>query len=658
MSRDLVRTALLAAPLLMIAGGSAPAQESAREPWQSVPEVLPIVRLLPAFRPLLITATPLVQGQETGARASRARVVVEPEFLATRDGDNAHVELHVAANPRRPRNLIGGAITHTRPDGSSATKVYATFDGGQTWTDTSFPEQIEHGGGDPQVAFTPAGTALFATLMTGPDDTGRTRAFLHVYRSEDGGRNWSRPADLGVSYDHEMIAVDHTTGRYAGRIYLSALYTLEYKLGLFRSDDDGRTFIGPAEFFEAGGEELGANVLPMAVFRDGTLLLTFHDFPLGAERQNPGPRSSHFFTLLSEDGGVSFSEPRPGPDEIFPSYQDGNMPLAGDAAIAIDTSRRYPDRAYRLWNDTRSGPHRIWITTSDDRGASWSEPRMIDPEVPADSQQFLPAAAVNADGVLGVSWNDSRDVPGENAFRRYFSASLDGGDSFLPAMAVSTQLSRPHGAGNLAVTPTTFVTPTDDGAVRMILGSAAGRWGNGGDYAALAADAEGVFHPFWADSRTGTYQGWTARVRVVEFESAESEATAPEASSSEEPVDVTQSVEFLNDPSRFDPKSGELELSIRLKNTSDRLLRGPLTLTIRKFGSGMGDELREWIPTVLNAANGAANDGASFVFDAALGSERTLAPGGVTGPVLIRMRVADPLRIPDMHLVVSALRER
>ena len=190
----------------------------------------------------------------------------------------------------------------------------------------------------------------------------------------------------------------------------------------------------------------------------------------------------------------------------------------------------------------------------------------------------------------------------------------------------------------------------------MILISAAGRWGNGGDYAALAADAEGAFHPFWADSRTGTYQGWTARVRVVESESTESDASpAPAASSSEEPVDVTQSVEFLSDPSRFDPQTGELELSIRLKNTSNRLLHGPLTLTIRKFGSGMGDELREWIPTVLNAANGAANDGASFVFDAALGSERTLAPGAVTGPVLIQMRVVDPLRIPDMHLVVSAL---
>jgi hypothetical protein len=115
-----------------------------------------------------------------------------------------------------------------------------------------------------------------------------------------------------------MIAVDHTLGRFAGRIYISTLYGREYTLGLFRSDNDGRTFIGPVPFFEAGGKTLGANVLPMAVFSDGALLLTLHDFPLGTERTSPSPRRSHYLTVLSEDGGVTFSKPRPAPDEVYP----------------------------------------------------------------------------------------------------------------------------------------------------------------------------------------------------------------------------------------------------------------------------------------------------------------------------------------------------
>ncbi|MEP7348099.1 MAG: hypothetical protein ABI877_22710, partial [Gemmatimonadaceae bacterium] len=48
----------------------------------------------------------------------------------------------------------------------------------------------------------------------------------------------------------------------------------------------------------------------------------------------------------------------------------------------------------------------------------------------------------------------------------------------------------------------------------MSLLTAAGRWGSGGDYMGLTAAADGGFHAFWADSRTGTFQAWTTRIRV------------------------------------------------------------------------------------------------------------------------------------------------
>lgn len=588
--------------------------------------------------------------QSGGAAAPpAARIIVEPDVIASRDGNSPHVEPHVAANPRRAGNLVGAAITHTRPDGSPATKVYATFDGGLTWTDVAFPEQIAHGGGDPQVAFTPHGTALFATLNMAPDDTGRTRAYLHVYRSEDGGRTWPGLADLGGSYDHEMIAVDHTTGRFAGRIYISALYGREYQLGLFRSDDDGRSFIGPVEFFRAGGKTLGANVLPMAVFSDGALLATFHDFALGADRDAPGQRRSGFFTVISDDGGITFSKPRPGPDEVYPSFDSSEVRMSGDASIAIDSSPRYRDRIYRVWNDARSGKFRIVISTSSDRGRTWTEPVNVDAGVPAGASQFLPAMSVNRDGVVGVSWYDTRDTGNAFGYRVYFTASTDGGRTFVPAAPVSTEVSRPHSSGNLVVTPMTFVTPMDGGAVRMSFLSAASRWGNGGDYTGMAADADGVFHPFWADSRTGTFQAMTARVRVDE----KGVDTPSPPSSARRKVDITSRIEFINDPSRYDETTRELELRVRLKNASNDPVYGPVMLTIRKFGSGPGDVDSELRPAVLNAANGAADNGATFVYDEALGTERVLAPGAVSGPILLRFRVKDPLRIPAMHLIVE-----
>jgi hypothetical protein len=35
-----------------------------------------------------------------------------------------------------------------------------------------------------------------------------------------------------------------------------------------------------------------------------------------------------------------------------------------------------------------------------------------------------------------------------------------------------------------------------------------------GDYSGLTAAADGVFHPYWIDNRTGWHQVWTAAVRV------------------------------------------------------------------------------------------------------------------------------------------------
>jgi hypothetical protein len=622
------------------------------------------------FRSLVVAAASAVlisdlAAQHAGTSGSSPRIIVEPDFIASRDGNAPHVEVHVAANPRRPRNLIVGAITHTRADATTATKVYTTFDGGRVWTDTVFPEQVERGGGDPQVAFTPVGTAIFATLNRGVDDSGRTRAFLHVYRSEDGGRTWSKPADLGASYDHEMITVDQSSGRFAGRIYLSALYGREYQLGVFRSEDDGRSFIGPVEIYRAGGKTLGANVLQMGVFSDGAVLATYHDFPLGPGREKSGPLRSGFFTVISEDGGVTFSKPRPAPDEVFPAYNSAQVRMAGDAGIAIDTGSAHRDRVYRVWNDARAmfesnstKGWRIYISTSDDRGNTWTDPRIIDAAAPEKSHQFLPAIAVNRDGIVGVSWQDTRDAPdAEFGYRVYFTASVDGGKTFLPPVPVSTEWSRPHAAGNLMYTPSTFTTPTDGGSVRMTFLSAAGRWGNGGDYTGMAADADGVFHPTWADSRTGTFQVMTARVRV-ERQAPVQTSTKPDGPATaqappRERSDVTSRIEFVSDPSRYDRASKELELRIRLKNTSDRPLHGPLTLTIKKFGSGMGEDGRDRMPTVLNASNSKPNDGATFVYDAALGTEGVLPPGGVSGPVLLRFRVVDPLRIPDMHLLVE-----
>ena len=622
---------------------------------QSTAYRLPI-RLGTALLAMAATATAMAaSGQQTsGQRTSGGpRIVIGPDYLVSRDGDRPHVEVMAAANPRNPRNLLAGVITFTHPDGGPATKAYVSRDGGLVWDDISFPEQRETGGGDPQVAFTAAGTAIFATLATGPDETGRTRAFLHAYRSEDEGRTWSNAFNLGASYDHPMLVADQTTGPFAGRLYMSVLYGgVEYNLGVFRSEDDGRSWIGPVKFIDGAGER-GLNVDPMVVFRDGGIMVPFVDFPFTPE-QTAAWTESRIWTVVSTDGGVTFSEPKRGPmkmtgDQLREARQRTPRFMGGSWVMyAVDRSERFRDRVFAVWPDYAEGPPRVVISWTDDRGNTWSDPKPVAPPGVEGAQQFQAAVAVNRDGVVGVTWYDTRDAASEFAFHQHFAASFDGGATFSEPHRVSGALSRPLGSGNLLPSPTTFGGP--EGELRVALLSAASRWVNGGDYMGLTASADGHFHPVWADARSGSYQVYTARVRIED----EAPARPPPAG---EPVDVTDRIELVNDPGRYNAETGELELWIRLRNKSATPIIGPIEVEIRKFGSGMGDVLSELAPEVLNAENGVRGNGARFVYDGALGTERVLPPGGVSGAMPWRLRLQDPVRVPDMHVYVTGREE-
>lgn len=584
----------------------------------------------------LLLSTLLVLTPLPGA-AQGPRIVVGPEILVSRDGPGAHVELMLATNPRNAGNMVGGAITATRPDGGSATKVYATVDGGQTWHDSRFVEQMRWGGADPQVAFTPHGTALFATLTSAPDETGRDRGFMHVYRSEDGGLNWSEAIDLRYSWDHPQLTVDHTVGAFGGRAYIGVLYGYPvYRIGVFRSNDDGRSWIGPAEAANGAGEK-GINVANLLVTSDGALLVPYADFEFLPEKRSDEP-VGNLWLVASEDGGITFSSPR----KVAETRGRSEGRYGSFPQFAIDNrSDNFRDRLYATWTDFRSGEPRVVVTRSADRGNTWSEPKAV-AAGPTGSYQFQPAIAVGDSGVVALTFFDTRGQPDRDTYHQYVTASLDGGLTWLEPVRVSTTSSHRYAAGNMTYTPLAWRTRPD--SMRITFLSPASRWGNGGDYMGLAADRNGVFHPFWTDSRYGSFQVMTAAVRVVNGPAG----ATPAPATREE--DVTPSVAVLFDPARYDGTTHTASLFIRLSNTGTRPLYGPLELVVRSFGSGLGEELRDLAPTLLNADNGAEGDGAIFRFDDALGSDGVLEPGEVSGPIEIRARVQDPLRVPDMHV--------
>lgn len=124
--------------------------------------------------------------------------------------------------------------------------------------------------------------------------------------------------------------------------------------------------------------------------------------------------------------------------------------------------------------------------------------------------QRQPAVAVNKDGVVGVIWHDRRNGTADEHRKDlsnecsevFFSASLDGGRTFLPNVRVSSTQSCPDVAGNRI--------PAFGAGSQSVFE----RFTTGGDYKGLATAHDGRFHALWADSRTGVFQLWTSIITV------------------------------------------------------------------------------------------------------------------------------------------------
>lgn len=588
----------------------------------------------------MILVIPLISSFGAFARSGSRedRLIVGCEATASPDGRYYHFEIS-AAGSRDSSALLAAAITGSRWSVGSVCKVYSSTDGGATWSDTEPLEQREFGGADPQVAFGPDRRAYFSALSSGPGDAGT----LDVYRSSDGGKTWAGPSHVGeasVGYDHDKIAVDWSSARFAGRTYVAALYSIPYRIGVFTSDDGGMTFAGPVDA-AVGPDTMGINVSRPVILSDGTLFVPFFDFPLNAP--TTGAITSTIRFTVSTDGGCVYSTPR----EIGERRVVSGSPHSGefdtDPVFAVDRdSTEFADRLYAVWTDSLPGGSRIVLTSSSDRGAHWTVPRTVDDGGPPGSRQFQPTLAVNADGVVAVSWLDTRNTSQGSGYDAYITASNDGGRSFLPPRRLSSESSFPERSAP-DIRPTSWRSRLD--GRRVTLFAPAGRFEAGGDYCEMAVEKNGDFHPFWPDHRNGFSQVWTCPVRWG--------AVPPPAPDGLTEVALDDELVLVFDPPSYEPSKMELRLPVHLRNISSRPVWGPVRVTIRAFGSGTGASYLENTPEVLNSDNGSRGAGAAFDFSRALGDESRLNPGARSGQVTWIFRLKTPLKTPDLHISVT-----
>jgi photosystem II stability/assembly factor-like uncharacterized protein len=309
-------------------------------------------------------------------------------------------------------------------------------------------------------------------VMLGQVKGRQDSAFL--LESPDGGRSWLDTAlGLGPSRDHPMVIAQ------GNQVYVVSAQGVpnganqhRSTVSVVHSQDGGKTLGPPTRVIasNAGYEAAG-----LAILSDGTFMVGFHDHHRqGSDKWLVRPRS---WLLRSSDQGRTFSEPL--------LVSESCESRGGWPSMAVDGEDRL------FWLCIADKFNGVLVQRSDDRGESWSEPLRLNHSETAAS--FTPSIAVNKDGVIGVSWYE---IHPKNCFDVYFTASLDGGKTFLPEVKVSSATSCPDTPQNKGV--------FDPGMT----------FGAGGDYSGLAATSGGLFHVVWSDARTGIYQLRTATVSV------------------------------------------------------------------------------------------------------------------------------------------------
>jgi hypothetical protein len=565
-----------------------------------------------------------------GAAGATPRVEIAPNIMVSNDGDVTHIEPHLATHPMDRKRIIGASIVNY--EYGSRIASYASTDGGSSWT----PSVLSlNDAGDPQVAIGKTGTAYFAGLGSLDD---RIRTGLFVARSEDSGLTWGKPILIAHGQDHPQIVVDCTDGQFGGRVYIGSLHG-SYQLGVSYSTDDGRSWSALKDFVNGGGR-YGHNVMNLLVLSDGTLFVPFATWTRSVAGA-AGPDTSAWDFVLSTDGAQTFTAPR-----RIRIDRTGNLRDLPPRA----TRQQFPefgvdsragvrkDRIYMGFPMAVNGYARLFMQYSDDRGTTWSQPGLVDPAAPTNSEQFNQMVTVNKDGVVGVSWLDTRAADDGSLFDEYFAASIDGGVTFLPATRVSSVSVRPHAPGNLAVTASASA-PAGGDVLYIALDRALGRLENAGDYMGLSADADGVFHALWPDTRTGTYRLYTSAIRVTR-----------ERGPAARPVGLVvrqlkaSEVRILFDPVTTDTATGIITVPLRVQNLTSGPLYGPVTIRF-DVNPNAGDRGRVDVanyPEILGANNGQTGPGAEFDLTSLIGSAGLIVPGATTGQFLLRIKPKTP----------------
>jgi len=419
----------------------------------------------------LVVATPPIGAQEPDPAGIEVKGVgpLVAEAVPFRQ-----VETYLAVNPTDSTNMIATALANSE-DGGLA---YVTHDGGDTWRRIDGPGDPVFPGGDPMVDFGADGRAYLSTLASG----------FSVWRSSDGGRSWSGPAEVGGTLDRQWVVAPNsgTDGRRPVYAAVRAGRGPGAAIAVFVSDDGGRTFRETARMTPETGVLNGVNDLE--VTSDSTLILPYLAFTMQSRGEEVGRGRQR--VLRSRDGGDTWSGPHRAPDRaMFTNAADQDLMYRGlgKGGVAVgEAGGEFDGTVYMTWSHVVDGFLQPMLARSHDGGRSWSSPVRVN-RGGKDSHHSTPQVAAGPGEVVAVTWNDRRHDPDGRCYHHYVAISRDGGRTFGDRRRVSErETCLPSGY----------------------------RWQNGGDTQGLVALPDGSFRTVWSGPGPHGPRPWTAEIRI------------------------------------------------------------------------------------------------------------------------------------------------
>jgi hypothetical protein len=348
----------------------------------------------------------------------RARTIDAPGDLdgqapGSQDAGAKSAPVEVTMAPILPR------LRRSLPAAVAAALLVATA----TASAATAPIRIGFPAGDdwePAMAIDAGGTIFAAWTHYGPDPACPACASPHteLQVSTDGGSTWSEPRALAPSaerQDDPQLVVDPVDGTTLYAAWMQADKASEY---VARSDDHGATW-NPVlvEPLQRGTDK------DILVARGNDVYLAYHT-------------QQKIYVSASHDRGETWTLSQP-------IHNTAHLGVSLGSGGAIDGK----GTVYFAWNGVKQhgrarGPITLYVTASDDGGATWRTSLVDVSAAPPDcgcsgwdywgAQMAL---AVDAANTVYVAWNASRTDFGPNGL--YFARSTDAGHTWSAPKPVS-----------------------------------------------------------------------------------------------------------------------------------------------------------------------------------------------------------------------------